>query len=1202
VKKIIAVLSVAGIVLGWYQLQSLQTPATHAHVAFVGFPLDQAKAVEIGWEDTSLARGSARERSDQIRDWLLMAVLSDAGLAESQINEILFDMPPARFGYLQPVSTFEYGLTRSRSLPEGRVLALVPAGQSEDLRADSLAHIADEQRKNTGRRAVELLVFEYQIGAGEDSATVTRRASVSGEHLYSEAAGYRAVKVTDRASLESFLKQVDDITDARLQDGLLLGGRKLHRANRGVNVEDVAALWQAQAKIDETDRKIATFEAKWKNATYRTSDEKAQLEEQFKRESARLKSELKLDRHVDGSGFSLDPDYDYDALSLYAGKLLPALGDVATPAEIAAALNALRERNANLFLEVLYKARQKDAAAPAFQILNALQQRSRFQAARYDGALKGTYVGMTLFYTDLLAKLKAVDYWDDAPIGGFKSMTEVRVAAIYRKELQDLPGTRLWFGPRERGYQLTDDEIVFARNATRIYAASSDPLQPGKESAPNASSQVFLGWWDDHYEEIAAYEGEYARLNEIMKWSLVLSWLSTHDHTISGLDRVPVTRNLWFPEWATGNDQLRYRDWRRVGFLPKGYRGSATEAMPILYSAPFSEFGSFGTISGGVSLGKKSLIQERAILTPRLQIGELRLRAGMDLKSVVSNPAEIRLVGGLKHEFKTVGGRTSTVSSIESNGVKWRATSTEIAGKPVERVYTVARNRLDIDVKFAGEADLGRFYSEVLPSQPIRVGFRARTVDRGQAFAEDLSSATARGRSLDAVIGENPHVEEVVKYGAGIGCDGCFAVKLRGTNEYLKLQAESVASAKIPQGWQARAGSLDEGAKNLNLSWISEGQLRTELQAADYIRLEAGAGSGGGSMPPTFTRGPPAGSPSDWSIAGKPVQVVKDETGAIYIPRKNLPSGWQEVSSARRLWRRSEGSGFADFLDAGDHRKILIAAADDPGPAKQSLDSLRNASRSRAETAMVEGRAAEATREIERLVMLGDEQGTLFARRAIIAVEADDAAAAAQAIRRAVSTRGDLADTIDLINRRIARIGSDTVERDNLKQLAAMLDLREGYAFTDGRRLAFEVRLADKAKGTRVATSDAIQQRGPFYVLDEVNADPYVAVPAAMPDQVARDLGTLVQLPRSDLAHARPLLIQNADGKRYRLAGDAGTWQSETSRSASRVASRTYAPYNSQQPPCSTLAQPVDPGMPSADCLEPIYLYDPPQPSSARMR
>lgn len=1202
-KKAIAASSVFVIVLALYQLQSLHSPRRVTNVAFRGFPMNEARPVDLDWEESTLAVGSLRERRDQIRDWLLMAVLSDAGLTESELNSILFDMPPGRFGYLQPVSAFEYGDTRSRGIGQGRVVALVPAGQTADARTDSLAHVADEQRKNIGRPPTDILVFDYEIAADGNSATVTRRAPVSGALVYTEDAGYRTAKVTDEASLRRFLRDVDDITDARVDGGLIVSGRKLHGGYRGVDVEDVAALWQSQAKIDEGQKIVDAFKEKWSGVRYRSQSEKVLLEQQYAREEAELEAQLAGQRHASGSGFSLDPAYDYDALLRDAAMILPTLKDAATEEEISTALKALQRHDEGPFLHLLYNVREKDPESTVLRLLNDAKQRNRYQAARYDGYLSGTRVGMTLFYTDLLAKLKAIDYWHEPTVDDFRSLTAVRVAAIYKKEQEEVSNTRLWFGPQDRGYQLSADQIIFARNATRIYAASSDPLQPGKEVAPNASSQAFLGWWDDHYEEVASYEPEYQRLNEIMKWSLVLSWLSEHGNSsaLEYLDRFNVTRALWFPDWAR-TAQLRYRAWDRVAFYARGYKGSSTEAMPLLYSEAFAEFGKRFRISGGVSLGRKAAIHERAVLTPNVGVDELRLRASVDFRQpTIGTAQEIRMMGGLKHEFRNSGGRTFTVSSFETQGVKSRAPWAEIRTQPVERVYSTTAGRLNIDVKLASDVDLGRFYSEVLPNQPIRVGFRARAIDRGQAFAERVSAAAGKGEDVDAFIGRHANVEHVVKYGRELGCDGCFAVKLRGSNEYLKMQLEQVASADIPQGWQARAASLEDGSKNFNLAWVSENQLETELNAADYIRLEASAGSGGNSIPPTYTRGPPPGSTSDWNIGGNKISVVRDDAGNIYIPRKNLPAGWQDIPSANKLGGPSDpgSTPLARFLDAQDRRRILSAVADDPAASKRTLDGMRNSARSEADAAIVDGRAADALRRIERLMLLEGKRGDLLAGHAVAAVEEGNPAAAVRAIREAVRAPGHSDDTIALISRRLHHGTSDAVEADNLRQLAAMLDLGDGHPFVDGRHIAFEMRLAEGTKATRTVTSSAIQDRGPVYVLEGTSQDPYVATYAAMPDQVSRDLGTIVQLPRSDLAHARPLLIQTAEGKRYRLAGDAGTWRPEASAARAGAGPRMYTRFKPNQPACSSSEQTIDRQPSSDDCSQQIYLYDPPQRSGA---
>ena len=228
----------------------------------------------------------------------------------------------------------------------------------------------------------------------------------------------------------------------------------------------------------------------------------------------------------------------------------------------------------------------------AAYILGRLDTLYRFQVARYDGALNGTEVGMVLFYTDLLAKIWLMDFARSTPssaIPGFEPETRFLLPKIYRAELVELKltSTRLWFGPEDNGYQIVNRSTLhFARNATRIFAASSNPLEPGREVAPNASSEAFLSWWNDHYEEVAQYEPEYQRLNQIMKWSLLISWLNSVNagERLGALAAVPVDHSSWFPNWVRKSPQLRFHYWDRVGFLPRGYLGAPAEAMPNLVS------------------------------------------------------------------------------------------------------------------------------------------------------------------------------------------------------------------------------------------------------------------------------------------------------------------------------------------------------------------------------------------------------------------------------------------------------------------------------------------------------------------------------------------------------------------------------------------------------------------------------------------
>ena len=192
---------------------------------------------------------------------------------------------------------------------------------------------------------------------------------------------------------------------------------------------------------------------------------------------------------------------------------------------------SLNNYDTTLFFNMLEKLLNSEEVEEYFLGKYIIQNEEyKFQVARYDGDLQGTEVGMVLFYTDLLAKIWAIDYEYSAPdqdILGFVNHTKVSLSPIYKNEAEELNSVRLWFGHEDLGFQVTNDSILFARNATKIYAASSNSLEPGAEVPASAHFSEAIYWWNDHYEEVAQYEKEYERLNEIMKWSLIISWLNS---------------------------------------------------------------------------------------------------------------------------------------------------------------------------------------------------------------------------------------------------------------------------------------------------------------------------------------------------------------------------------------------------------------------------------------------------------------------------------------------------------------------------------------------------------------------------------------------------------------------------------------------------------------------------------------------------
>jgi hypothetical protein len=269
---------------------------------------------------------------------------------------------------------------------------------------------------------------------------------------------------------------------------------------------------------------------------------------------------------------------------------------------------------------------QRDAAGDVLQVLKFYRFETSVQCARYD-EVGGTAVGMTLFYTDLLAKLwESVDYGRSAPlraIPGFLTSPRVDVSPAFEEEMDRLPATRIWFGPRTDGLSRnahdSETDLAFVHRFSHVYAAGSDPAKPGQESKPNEASRLSIGWWDRHFDEVADYEQQYHRQNQIMKWSAVVAAMYEARGAPTFLAWVKVDRTArFFPWFAAHRDQLRFQE----PIPERGTPSYATECIALFHSYPYPRDGSWGFIEGGVSLASREAVTAMPRINPRLPPGQ----------------------------------------------------------------------------------------------------------------------------------------------------------------------------------------------------------------------------------------------------------------------------------------------------------------------------------------------------------------------------------------------------------------------------------------------------------------------------------------------------------------------------------------------------------------------------------------------------
>ena len=882
---------------------SIPLNTNKAAVAFEYFALNKPQTINFQARTDSLQKFTDRQKKDQFLDWLLFTVESDRSFSTREISETSYDISPVRYDYLKPISNFEYGDTRSLYIGKETIVALIPQDISPETRIDYLAHIADKHRQNLGRVPEKLEVFEYQLNLEAATAKLTRVEELKTIALFQDKKyGYYQTSIKNTDDLDRFMAKVDDLTFTEVVDSdLVVGGRKIKSHPYGkIGVEDVAALWQSEKKI-----KIQPFLYK-----------------------------------VSGSGFSLDPAFDYQNLKESLTKIKPQLLTLKsngkylfTELEIEQVEQGLSKSDRVPYLKLVDRLQQniKNVSESASQKINSeidrqiaiakeevdkeltyhknqLQQEldntfdnlnksdysveeknkrykqkaddlnanfqkirqnlfnkkeqqinqlvaqkesvfteinrfletprtSSFQMARYDGELQGTEVGMVLYYTDLLAKLWVLDYLGTTPekyITDFQPLTKVstKVSSIYEPESKELPSTRVWFGPQNKGFQIgNNNSLLFARNATRIFAASSNPLEPGKESTARADSDAFLRWWDEHYEEIARYEPQYERLNEIMKWSLVISWLneSKQGELLEFLQGVKVNRDNWFPDWVRANiEQLKFKEWDitncsedfynteqpKVCFYSRGYQGTNTEAMPRLSSKPFVQFGKSSFVSGGVSLANPKIISDRTPLLKTSKITESILRGNVDNNSINLNNQNL--------SFKTLDGATYDLKASQSiasitakaqDGAKLRNLDSELVN--IELAKQISRNNNGITINFvAGNTNIGSFKTSKTENAFI-VGWRSQDLDLGQSLALELSlSKSDPVKFLDS----HPKVNSLVIQ------DGLtYYVKIDDAQRWLKLASGSEVDGDIPAGWTSQVASSDDsGSSRYLLAWVND--------------------------------------------------------------------------------------------------------------------------------------------------------------------------------------------------------------------------------------------------------------------------------------------------------------------------------------------------------------------------------------------
>lgn len=535
----------------------------------------------------------------------------------------------------------------------------------------------------TGRRPARVQIHDLEIDLPLAQANVHDGPVVDAATFERETGKLSVAVLSSRAELDSFLQKNPDLVAAECTErGLRVTGREGATEGAGFSSEYLATLYQPPPSIRrplaQDQEKLAQLLAQFIRPTEdeeyalqlilssvpeeqktAITDSIAEAGRRYALHSKTL-TELQAMRWVLldkgrslAPGFSLDPiDTDIAALvrelkSLASGRELDArMRSVLArelPPELATAL--LKDEKSFPGLQGKVKGHLSAAARAATrgktrtsarvyastlvesmdgmiasEIIKDAAVTTAYQCARYEGGTQGTQAGMTFFYTDLLAKLWALDTSGAVPSEEVPGLLPAVGTPINSDSCSSSAGegTRIWFGLREEAVRPIEDgqAVFFDRVGVRVFAKGRElGAAPGEETnAVTPSLRRFIAWFDANYPSIAGQERQYETLNQLMKWSALLAWTSAEQpgcfEKLDFLHQVPVARDWRFSRWtAQHSSQLGFP----VSELPAEAKiaGRATECIPLLRSAVWQACGESSWLSGGVS--GPSVAQVRSI-------------------------------------------------------------------------------------------------------------------------------------------------------------------------------------------------------------------------------------------------------------------------------------------------------------------------------------------------------------------------------------------------------------------------------------------------------------------------------------------------------------------------------------------------------------------------------------------------------------
>ncbi|MGH3916054.1 MAG: hypothetical protein ACRDTC_21990 [Pseudonocardiaceae bacterium] len=879
------------------------------------------------------------EAQEQLRDWIRTGLATALELDTTQLRNSLYDTVPVRDPAF--VGLAEQPSGPGRALFDGRdtLHVLVPRDDPDEARTIGL--LLDDHRTDAGADSALVQIHHYQIYPDAQTIELTVQDPAPTAEVRS-ANGYVETQVGDTTGLTDFLAQTNHLSLLEVRGPeIWAGGWTWPELTPGM----------AGARLSHED--VSVIQRGYLAVA-----------------AGRL------------PGFSLDPgppETPGDALAILTDlspELSSRLSTDAWEGSAFPSADAVRETVDNaLFYDDPQPAALAELGLPTdrtqlYVLSKLFEGLPTYSQARYDGGLAGTEVGMTLFYTDFVAKNWINDVGTGVPtdaVGGFIPDPEAVIPWSHCPGPDDPLSEygRLWFGPNESGFTFDDTRVGIGAQATRLFSRSDS--DEGTEVEPTYGFGRGIRWWDQHYQQVADYEPQYQRLDQIMRWSAALEWLiSRTDKELPQLSDTQIRSDLRFQDWYAQHSELRERS--QIEFVAPP--SAAQEAVLFKPSASYDSCG-YRALSGGVSLS--DLIQRQGDRTVRAELPAPVRRAGpVDPASTFDPQTGTGAITRLSiEENGQIADRlTRTFSSMPDGSARIAvdAGGTRVSqfGKLKIRRAETARRQIEVDlvadrgqvsqrVDFQGQ-DMGALVARK-EADTVTVQWHSGWVDRFRRALEPLQdrltsgSVTGEPLATDGVLYSYLDPTGVVQYKIGGQDSPWFSItkELRPPGEDLAFQfGGRNADTGLPEFFQVNFSAAPELQRaGRPAEWTDIRPATTELPA---ILLAADPPAARSATVPVTT--------PDGRLSGT---IYEGDGGLrVRIDEPLLGLNGPDVGAALLRDSSRVAAAMADAAQAGDGLfrgvrlggdgvavagadRVILASADHPWTARvlQSVDSRR---------------------------------------------------------------------------------------------------------------------------------------------------------------------------------------------------------------------------------------------------------------------